>query len=132
MLFNVDKQRRKLAKKWLNEPPSPFVQIDLSQKNHPEWMTRAFQNNRYIVMVCDNAPTTHGPAIRAMVQKIDDTPISFRWREMQNIKNAIFGKETIAVEYYPPASELIDKHNIYWMWIFQLGILPVPIITDEI
>ena len=125
--MNIDKQRRNLMKKHLNDAPTPLKEIDLSERAHPDWMTRAFENNRYIVMICDNCPTTKGIAIRAMVQRIDDTPIPNHWREMQKIKNQIFGNETTAIEYYPSVSTLVDKHNIYWMWIFPDGILPTPL-----
>ena len=33
-------------------------------------------------------------------------------------------EETTAVEYYPAQSELIDDHNIYWLWIFPNDVLP--------
>jgi hypothetical protein len=77
-------------------------------------------------MVYDNSPVSTGTAIRVMVQKHDDTPILKHWSEMQKIKNEVFGEETTAVEYYPPKSKLIDDHNIYWMWIFPDGVLPIP------
>ena len=93
----------------------------------PRGMTRAFINTRYVVMVYDNSPVTTGTAIRVMVQKHNDTPILNHWSEMQKIKNEIFGEETIAVEYYPAKSQLIDDHNIYWFWIFPENVLPIPL-----
>lgn len=121
------RQRRIAAQKLLDKPEGNFTQIDLSERPHPDWMTRAYRNNKYTVMVADQSPTTHGPAIRAMVQKHDDTPIINHWATLQRIKNEIFGKETTAVEYYPAQSELIDLHNIYWLWIFPADVLPKPI-----
>ena len=122
------RQRRLEAQKLLKKPEGQFEQIDLAMAaNKPEWMTRAFKNNRYIVMVNDCAETSKGSAIRAMVQKVDDTPIVNHWSEMQRIKNELFGEESTAVEYYPKESELIDRHNIYWLWIFPEGVLPIPI-----
>ena len=79
-----------------------------------------------MVMVYDKSRVTTGFAIRVMVQKHDDTPIFNHWKEMYKIKNEIFGEETTAIEYYPAKSELIDDHNIYWMWIFEEGVLPIP------
>lgn len=117
----AEKQFKKSAK---------FEQIDISECRPgtvPGWMTRAYKNNMYVVMINDNAVTTHGKAIRAMVQKHDDTPFINHWSVMQAIKNEIFGKETTAIEYYPSESELIDHHNIYWMWIFPDDIIPKPI-----
>lgn len=77
-------------------------------------------------MIDDHAQTDKGQAIKALVQTIDDRPIHHHWSEMQRIKNEIFGEETVAVEFYPRQSELVDNFNIYWMWIFPEGVLPMP------
>jgi len=125
------RQRRLAAQKALSSMSAKFEPIDLTEKKHPKWMTRAFKNNRYVVMVNDNAITSHGKAIRVMVQKHTDLPIINHWREMQNIKNEIFGKECVSVEYYPSESELMDDHNIYWMWIYPSGVLPIPVMPKN-
>ena len=122
------KQRKAAARKEFKLPVSKFEQIDLSTaKAIPRGMTRAYRNTRFTVMVYDHSPVSTGTAIRVMVQRHDDTPIVRHWFTMQKIKNEIFGAETIAVEYYPAESKLIDDHNIYWFWIFPEGVLPVPI-----
>lgn len=124
----TDRERFKEAQRLLKLPPGKLEQVDLSvAKFIPRGMTRAFRNNRYTVMIFDKHETTMGNAIRVMIQKHDDTPIQFHWREMQKIKNTIFGEETFAVEYYPAESQLINDHNIYWMWIFPNNQLPIPI-----
>ena len=125
--MNLERQRRLAAQKEFKKPVTKFEQIDLTKASFiPNGMTRAFRNTRYTVMVYDNSPVSTGTAIRVMVQKHDDTPILKHWSEMQKIKNEVFGEETTAVEYYPPKSKLIDDHNIYWMWIFPDGVLPIP------
>lgn len=108
-------------------PETPFVPVLRSESpmSWPVWMTRCYRNNRYMVMIDDFKLTTHGGAVCAMVQAIDAMPIPNHWAEMQRIKNEIFGPETVAVEYYPAESKLINDHNIYWLWIFPDGILPV-------
>lgn len=121
-----DKGRIKNAKQMLRKTLSAFEPIDLSTvEYHPSWLTRAYSNTRYVVMIDDQCKTTHGPAIRAMVQKNDDIPIPNHWSEMQKIKNELFGQETTAIEYYPKESELVNEHNIYWMWIFPEGTIPL-------
>ncbi len=126
--MNKDRQRRIAAQKEFKKPITNFEKIDLSSASFiPKGMTRAFKNTRYVVMVYDNSPVTTGTAIRVMVQKHNDTPILNHWSEMQKIKNEIFGEETIAVEYYPAKSQLIDDHNIYWFWIFPEKVLPIPL-----
>lgn len=119
------KAQMKEAKKLLRKPPGKFVPVDLNEYPAPSWMTRVFKNNRYVVMINDNAPMTGGiMAIRAMVQRHDDQPIPNHWREMQAIKSELFGPEVLAVEYYPPESELMDCANIYWIWIFPDDFMP--------
>jgi 1-acyl-sn-glycerol-3-phosphate acyltransferase len=120
------KARLKEAERRKRKPEGRFIEVDLTEREHPKWMTRAFANNRYIVMIMDNAETDKGKAIRAMVQTVDDKPIERHWKEMQRIKNEIFGPEVMAIEYYPKESELQDLHNIYWMWIFPEGTIPTP------
>jgi hypothetical protein len=123
------RQRKKQAEQLFKQPAGRLEPCDLTKAQFiPKGMTRAFRNNRYVVMIFDNEMTTGGKAIRVMVQKHDDTPITFHWREMQNIKNEIFGPEETAVEYYPAQSNLLDDHNIYWMWVFPKGVLPIPCI----
>lgn len=126
--MNITKRQRRLAaQKEMKKPEGIFAEIDLSTaKNQPFWMTRAFRNHKYIVMINDNAETSHGKAIRAMIQKHDDTPILNHWAEMQRIKNEVFGKDVTAIEYYPSEENLINDHNIYWMFIYPSGVLPIP------
>lgn len=120
------KDRRSAAKAAFAKPPGKFEPCDLEQVSRiPPGMTRAFRNNRYTVMIFDNTRTTHGPAMRALIQRHDNQPIPGHWRELQNIKNEIFGPEEVAVEYYPAESKLLDTHNIYWLWIFPPGVLPL-------
>jgi hypothetical protein len=125
--MNLSKHRSKKAFELMKQKPIPFEQIDLSKCNFiPKGMTRAFKNNTYTVMIFDETSTTKGNAIKAMVQKHNNTPIFNHWSELQNIKNEIFGDETTAIEYYPPESKLVNLHNIYWLWIFPNNILPIP------
>lgn len=121
------KERVKLAEKMKRNPETPFVPVLRSESpmSWPCWMTRCYRNNRYMVMIDDYKHTTHGYATCAMVQAIDAMPIPSHWSEMQRIKNEIFGPETVAVEYYPAESKLINDHNIYWLWIFPDGVLPL-------
>lgn len=129
---SVQGQRKHAAMKAYRTMSPKFKEVDLAaERAHPQkgqfvpsWMTRAFRNNQFTVMIFDGIKTSAGPAIRAMVQKHDDTPIKNHWMSMYRIKNEIFGPETIAIEYYPKESELTNDHNIYWMWIFPEGVIP--------
>lgn len=46
------------------------------------------------------------------------------WNEKQRIKNEIFGKEAIAIEVFPPESELVDEANMYHIWVLHEFKLP--------
>lgn len=127
--MTLSKRKRRIsAAKAVTSMSQGFKQIDLTKVEFmPSWMTRAYRNNRFTVMIKDDAVTTHGPAIRVMVQNHFDTPILHHWKEMMNIKNEIFGEEAVAVEYYPRVTDLVDDYNIYWMFIYPKGVLPLPL-----
>lgn len=119
--------RKKAADKLMMLTPGKLEPVDMSKASHPEWMTRAFRNNRYCVMIADSCPMTIGPpAIKAMIQRHDDKPIPNHWSEIQKIKNELFGPDKIAIEYFPAQSRLVDVHNIYWIFIFDYQI-PEPL-----
>lgn len=123
-----DRERRLAAKREFKKPVTKFEQVDLSDHYYlPIGITRAYRNTRYTVMVFDNTPTTKGFATKALIQKHDNLPITGHWSELQKIKNEIFGEETTAIEYYPANSRLVDEANIYWLWIFPDGIIPVQV-----
>lgn len=46
------------------------------------------------------------------------------WMEKQQIKNDLFGKESVAVEVFPKESELVDNANMYHLWILHDKQLP--------
>ena len=120
------KLQRTIAKKLLKKPAGKLVEVDLSTRDHPAWMTRAYTNNRYVIMIDDAAKVTGGiAAIKAMIQRHDDKPIPNHWSEMQSIKNELFGEEVTAIEYYPAESKLQNHHNIYWLWILPEGVIPI-------
>lgn len=125
----LSKRQRRLAAKQERRISSPtFFPVDLSVATKvPPGMTRAFRNNLFMVMIWDDRQTTKGPAIQALIQQHDDRPIEKHWATIQKIKNELFGSETTAIEFYPAESELVNHHNIYWIWIFPEGVLPKPL-----
>lgn len=125
------KAQKSAAKKLLKKPRGRWIPMDLSERPHPEWLTRVFNNNRYVVMINDNAKMTGGiTAIKAMIQRHDDKPIPNHWAEMQSIKSELFGADVTAIEYYPSASKLCDVANIYWLWILPEDSLPLAIFEE--
>lgn len=126
------KAQKSAARKLLKKPRGRWIPIDLSEGLHPEWLTRAFSNNRYVVMINDNAKMTGGiTAIKAMIRRHDEKPIPNHWAEMQAIKNKIFGPEAVGIEFYPAVSNLVDVANIYWLWILPEDSLPLAILSNR-
>ena len=123
------KGQKSAAKKLLAKPKGKLEEVDLEQTSYvPEWLTRAYRNNRYTVTIEEGVRMTGGIiATRVMVQRHDDRPIPNHWRELQSVKNEIYGEETTAIEYYPKESSLIDDKNIYWFWVFPDWAVPVPL-----
>ena len=112
------KQQLAVAKRMLKKPKGKLEEIDLKlAPAPPPWMTRVYRNNHYVVMIDDNEMTLGIRTPKMMIQRHDDKPIPKHWRELQDIKNEIFGRESTAIEFYPPESELTDQANIYWLWI---------------
>ncbi|MCW3111313.1 MAG: hypothetical protein JWQ09_5819 [Segetibacter sp.] len=126
MSNKLTKQRSDLAAKLFKKPAGELKPCDLSVASFiPKGMTRAFKNNRFVVMVYDNVLIDNGKlATKALIQRLDNTPIPNHWKEIQSIKNEIFGEEVTGIEYYPKQSKLMDTHNIYWLWIFPDGTIP--------
>lgn len=120
------KERGKAAAKLFKLPPGKLEPQDLSIARFvPTGMTRAFKNNRYVVMIYDNTVLPNGViATKVLIQRHDSLPITNHWSELQAIKNEVFGEEVTAIEYYPKQSKLIDDHNIYWLWIYPDGLIP--------
>ena len=47
------------------------------------------------------------------------------WRDKQRIKDELLGPERLAVELFPPASELVDQAMMYHLWVYPEG-SPLP------
>jgi hypothetical protein len=121
-------QIKKQIKKSMSHPWQPFEQIDLTRTGpNPPGMTRAFRNNRYTVMVYDNAMTTHGKAIKAILSRHDKKP-DHEFLRVQMIKREIFGAETLAIQYFPIASPVPSIRDASCvLWVFPDGNLPLPL-----
>lgn len=125
MSNNLTKQRANKAQELFKKPAGKLEPCDFSvARLIPTGMTRAFKNNRFVVMVYDNTLTSNGFATKCLIQRHDNQPIPNHWKEMQSIKNELFGDDVTGIEYYPKTEKLMDSHNIYWLWIFPDGIIP--------
>jgi hypothetical protein len=119
--------RKATVKKMLKKSKGLFNKVDISQAGHA-WADLCYMNNHYTVTIQSNAPMSHGvSAIKALVQRHDNKPLTRHWRELQAIKNELWGESAIAVEYYPDENDLVNDANVYWLWIVDRTNFPIPL-----
>jgi len=106
--------RAKMRRGWSDFEPTPSPRFCMSN------VGEAFSNNLYVVFVCDPEPTSWGSVERLMVRRNDGSP-GVPWSHMQRIKDELCGPERLAIEVFPPASELVDNANIYHLWVLPTG-----------
>lgn len=54
--------------------------------------------------------------------KPEAAPLSgLTWASKQRIKNELIGAQRMAVEVFPPASELVDQADAYHLWVLPDG-----------
>lgn len=71
------------------------------------------------VTVTDHVSVTPiGEFKHVMLQKKNS---DITWQEKQKVKNRLFGRESFAVEVFPPESQLIDVVNAYHLWVLPSG-----------
>lgn len=75
-------------------------------------------HGKYTVIVTKDDRDLYG-AIHASIRCKDNHKLS--WKEKFNIKNALFGEESEAIEFYPKCSELVDLTNAYHIYIIPDG-----------
>jgi hypothetical protein len=70
-----------------------------------------FVNDTYTVRVRGASPF-----IQLDIARLDGQPCT-SWREFQQIKNELVGRECEAVELFPAESRLVDTSNQYHLWV---------------
>lgn len=97
--FSLNKtQAKKMARK---------LKEHFKQENLTQWINDVYSVGRY----------DDGDIIHLSIKRIDKEPIH-DWRDMQEIKNQLVGKEHEAVEIYPKESRRVDMANQYHLWCF--------------
>jgi hypothetical protein len=74
-----------------------------------------FVNSIYSVQMYRFGTST-GEVTHLVVRRHDMKPIR-SWEDMQRIKDELVGPERVAVEVYPPRSQLIDEAELYHLWV---------------
>ena len=78
-----------------------------------------YLNNRYSVQISDEA-TNWGLVVHLWIRRHDGEMVR-SWSDMQRIKNELMGNERVAVEVFPPVSQLVDNANIAHLWVMPDG-----------
>jgi len=113
-------------------PPTKSVKDFLHVATHAG--RKRYENDKYIVFTKPvrvklfQLTVTHMDVSRRAPTRCSG-PIS--WREKQQIKNALFGNESTAVEVFPPESELVGRKLPHWsLWILPKA-LRFPVLVKE-
>lgn len=80
---------------------------------NPEYCAIAYRGRRPLLGI---GPVTDGVVIEVIRR---DHASVVDWRDLQEIKNDIAGREAFAVEVFPPESLLVDPSNMRILWAWE-------------
>ncbi len=97
---------------------SKFTDVDVKTVPVPAPRTcyRVVKNNKYTVFFC-KIKTKAGVECERLMIRRHDASTQVPWRDKQRIKNELLGKEVLAIEFYPPESQLFDNANVYHLLV---------------
>lgn len=105
-------------------PWTPFAPATMPGYDQPA-NEDIFKNSRYTVIrrtVRGVGPDGAHEMVHLSIKR-NDRRVIHDWRDLQRIKNELFGPEEEMVEIYPAESRLVDTANQYHLW----GVRGVPI-----
>ena len=89
---------------------------------------KVYANNLYAVLVRPFVDENGLDVIHCAIRTASQ--LEPPWRDLQRIKNELFGAEATAVQVMPPQSELVDEADMYHMWILSTR-LPFTLAYDR-
>ncbi len=110
----------RLSGRW---PNWVWHNVDNRHRGSGGWASearRAAENGVFIVMMRETDAGVWGPLTHAWVRTASEA-VDLTWAEKQRIKDEVFGRERVAVEVFPPRSELVDASNLFHLWVFPIG-----------
>ena len=78
----------------------------------------------YDVQALDANVPGIGHVLHIKVQKVSRRG-GISWDTLQQIKNEIAGDEAVAIEIYPPESQVVDELNMRHLWVMPPD-MPLP------
>jgi|GEM_PF-2284591 hypothetical protein len=100
------------AKVYREAPVSPTYPARMGLK-------RACLNLVYSVQFFERA-SEWGTIAHLLIRR-HDQGLDFPWAELQRIKDELCGPECVAVEVFPPQSQLVDDANCRHLWVLPDG-----------
>lgn len=97
-----------------------------------EFIAKTFEDPVYVNDIYSvsprtiNVPEFGGEWIHLSIKRIDKEPIH-DWRDLQEIKNMMVGKENEAIELYPAESRRVDSANQYHLYVLKDKNAKIPI-----
>lgn len=92
---------------------------------------RAAENGVFAVMVRETSAGAWGDVTHAWVRTASQAT-DLTWAEKQRIKDELFGRERVAIEVFPPRSEMVDAANLFHLWVFPKGfVLPFSLASRD-
>jgi len=82
-------------------------------------LKRACLNDVYSVQFFERA--SDWGVIDHLILRRHDEGLIFPWADMQRIKDELCGAERVAVEVFPPQSQLVDDANCRHLWAMPDG-----------
>ena len=104
---------------------APVRKVDIAElpaagATLPHWCDGGVYVDCHYCVLVGGLQTAWGYVTRLAVARHDKHPLR-SWADLQRIKNEIVGPERVAVEVFPPESELVDEMNAYHLWVLPEG-----------
>lgn len=126
-----EKEQQRVLREYLDKWETPegrewFKEFGITSKEQVENIVststggEVWINDKYQVTVYRDEEYQGGwPAMTHLsIKRLDKKPLR-DWREFQEIKNQLVGKECEGVELYPAESRCVDLANQFHLWIVQ-------------
>lgn len=115
-------RREVIARETGRWPPWQWHDID-NRGRSLGWASearRACENGVFVVMLRETEAGSWGTVTHAWIRTASEAT-DITWAEKQRIKDEVFGRERVAVEVFPPRSEMVDAANLFHLWVFPVG-----------
>ncbi len=63
--------------------------------------------------------------VHLKIRRHDGQAITCSWEVLQRIKSEMLGADALAIEFYPPESNVVNESNLRHLWIFPESIISV-------